>query len=215
MGSDCCTPAGYRWIFSERYAQREAGRYRRRGLDKLSRQMLSVLVKHGVAGASVLEVGGGIGDMQIELLRAGAARATSVELTPSYEVIAGELLRNAGLAEKVTRRVLDFASSGADIEMADVVVLNRVVCCYPDMPRLTAEAASHARRILVLSFPADRWYVRFALAFGNLALRVLRRGFEVFVHPPDGIVAVAREHGLEPIYNRAGPFWQMAFFERS
>ena len=212
--SDCCTPAGYRWIFSERYAQMEARRYRRRGLDRLSRRILELVVHRGVAAASVLEVGGGIGDLQIELLRAGAARATSGERTPTFEVVAGELLRNAGLAGRVNRRVLDFAAAGESVEDADLVVLNRVVCCYPDMPRLAGAAADHARGLLVLSFPANRWYVRFALGFGNLVLRLLRRGFQVFMHPPDGIARVAEQHGLRPCFNRTGPIWQIAAFER-
>lgn len=212
--SDCYTPDGYRWVFSERSAKAQARRYRRRGLDAISRRILELLSKRGLGGASVLEIGGGIGAMQIELLRLGASRATSLELTPTYEVVAGELLRNAGLAGRVTRRVLDFAAAGGEVEAADVVLLNRVVCCYPDMPRLTGAAAEHTRRVLVLSFPANRWYVRLALGFGNLLLRALRRGFHIFVHPPEGIVKVAEQHGLRPFFNRAGPFWQVTAFER-
>ena len=98
----------------------------------------------------MLEVGGGIGAIEIELLRAGVTRAMNVELTPTYEEAAGELLRESGLADRVERRVLDFVETGADVEAADFVVLNRVICCYPDMPRLTAAAAKRVRRTLVL-----------------------------------------------------------------
>ncbi len=75
-------------------------------------------------------MGGGIGAIEIELLKAGMAHAVIVELTPTYETAAGELLREAGLADRVERLVMDFTEAGTEIETADVVVMNRVICCY-------------------------------------------------------------------------------------
>src|SRR5437588_3037836 len=142
MGS-CCSPKGYRWVFSERSARAEARRYRRRGLDATSKRIVEYLTTEGVEGLSVLEVGGGIGAIQIELLKAGAARAVSVELTPTYEAVARSLLQEHGLEDRVERRVTDFAEDGAAVEPADIVVMNRVICCYPDMPKLAGAAADH------------------------------------------------------------------------
>ena len=87
--SDCCTPKGYRTIFSEKSARSEAKRYRSKGLDKVSRRIVELVKERGVKGLTVLEVGGGIGAIEIELLKAGATRATNVELTPTYEEAAG------------------------------------------------------------------------------------------------------------------------------
>jgi hypothetical protein len=98
--SDCCTPKGYRTIFSEKSAHSEAKRYRRKGLDKLSRRIAELVKERGVEGRTILEVGGGIGAIEIELLKAGAARATNVELTPTYEDAAIELLRESGLEDR-------------------------------------------------------------------------------------------------------------------
>src|ERR1700716_3951821 len=111
--SDCCTPKGYRQLFSERNARAEARRYRRRGLDAISRRITNLIKEHGVEGRTLLEVGGGIGAIEIELLKAGFARAVSVELTPTYETSAAELLHEAGLADRVERRVMDFTEAGA------------------------------------------------------------------------------------------------------
>src|SRR5438132_12679036 len=158
--TDCCTPKGYRWVFSERSARAEAKRYRRKGLDATSRRIFDFVKKQGVEGRTVLEVGGGIGAIQIELLKAGAARAVSVELTPTYEEEATALLREVGLEERVERRIMDFAAAGAAVERADIVIMNRVICCYPDMPRLAGTAADHTREVLVVSFPKERWWTR-------------------------------------------------------
>ena len=133
---DCCSPKGYQWVFSERSARGEARRYRRKGLDGTSRRIVDFLKAQGVEGRTVLEVGGGIGALQLELLKAGASRALSIELTPTYEDVAAGLLREAGLTDRVERRVMDFAEAASQIDGADIVVLNRVICCYPDMPKL-------------------------------------------------------------------------------
>src|SRR5258708_33905435 len=102
--SDCCTPSGYRWIFSRKSAESQARRYRRKGLDATSGRLFDVLRRRDLQGLTLLEVGGGIGDLQIELLKAGGARAVSIELTPPYEEPAAALGRGAGTGDPVERR---------------------------------------------------------------------------------------------------------------
>jgi magnesium-protoporphyrin O-methyltransferase len=213
--SDCCSPKGYRWVFSEKEARREAKRYRRKGLDATSRQIVEFLKSQGVAGRTVLEVGGGIGAIQIELLKAGATRATSIELTPTYEEVAAELLREAGLEDRVERHVMDFAEAAATVSPADIVVLNRVICCYYDMPKLAGAAADHAREVLALSFPREGWWMRAGIAFMDLVLRAMRREFQAFYHPPKKILATCEQHGLKTVVNRPGIAWTVAAFRRA
>jgi magnesium-protoporphyrin O-methyltransferase len=213
--SDCCTPGGYRQIFSERSAEAAAKRYRRRGLDLASRRIVDLLKRRGVEGATVLEVGGGIGAIQIELLKAGAARAVSVELTPTYEDAANRLLNELGLADRVERKVADFAEESLAVESADIVVMNRVICCYPDMPKLAGAAADHAGRVLVMSFPRQAPWNQVALTVANLLLRITRRQFHIFLHPPRRILATAESRGLRRVSDRPGLVWQVAAFERA
>jgi len=213
--SDCCSPKGYRWVFSERSARAEAKRYRRKGLDSTSRRIVDFLVAHGVKDRTVLEVGGGIGAIQIELLKAGASRTTSVELTPTYEEVAQGLLEDAGLADRVDRKLLDFAQDAGQVAPADVVIMNRVICCYPDMPRLAGAAAGHTRQVLVISYPKYTWWTRIGLGLSNVALQLLRREFHIFVHRPDRIIATTREQGLEPVLDQGGVLWTVAALRRS
>jgi len=213
--SDCCSPKGYRWIFSERNARADAQRYRRKGLDPTSRRIVEYLKQRGVEGRTLLEVGGGVGAIQIELLKAGVTRAVSVELTPTYEPAALELLREAGLENRVERKVMDFARSAGVFEVADIVIMNRVICCYPDMLELAGAAAEHTGEVLVMSFPKAAWWTRTILALGNLALRVTKRQFQVFVHPPDQILAEAERHGLQSALEMPGIFWQIAAVQRA
>ena len=213
--SECCSPKGYRWVFSERSARSDARKYRRKGLDGTSRRIVDFLKSQGVEGRTLLEVGGGIGAIQIELLKAGATRAVSIELTPTYEEVASGLLSEAGLSDRVERKVMDFAQAASQVEGADVVIMNRVLCCYPDMPRLAGAAADHARQLLVLSYPTGAWWMRVGLGISNFLLWLFRREFHVFVHPPDDIIATTKQHGLDPVLDHHGAVWTVAALSRS
>src|ERR671926_1294327 len=211
----CCTPAGYRKVFGERTARRDARKYRRRGLDRAGRHVVGFLTGRGVEGDSVLEVGGGVGAIQLELLKAGAERAVDVELSPEYEPVAAELLREARLEGRVERRLGDFVLERETFEPADDVVLHRVVCCYPDPDALVGTAAERARRRLLLTFPPDTALFRAGSAVFNAFLALTRTEFRTFVHPAEAILAPARARGLEPALDTRTRMWRNVGFERA
>jgi len=197
-------------MFNPRFAKRMAARYRKRGLDKTSRRMVELLSQADLQDATVLEIGGGVGEIQLELLRGGAASATNLELSPAYDAEAACLLAEAGLANRVQRRLVDIAADSTAVEPADIVVLHRVVCCYPDYATLLGVAADHTRRQLVFSHPPRNPLSRAVVATQNLLLRLSGREFRVFAHPPAAMLAVLAEHGLHPSAAYRGPVWQVA-----
>jgi magnesium-protoporphyrin O-methyltransferase len=196
-------------------AQRDARAYRRKGLTGPAARIRDLLRRHGLEGSTVLEVGGGVGALHLELLKAGAATATNVELSPAYEPYAAGLAREAGLEARVQRRLLDFAREAEGLAPADLVVLNKVVCCYPDYESLVGAAADRTRRLLVMSFPRDSWWTRTGISAVNLLQRLRRNPFRAYVHPPAEIVAAAGKHGLRPVLEERGPIWQLAAVERT
>ena len=212
---NCCSARGCDEFFTERVARRDAARYRRSGIDGSAQRVVDFVREHGVEGGSVLEVGGGVGAIQLELLKAGAARAENVELSPAYEPYAAELIQADGVEGRVERHLLDFAVQGDDVQPADVVVLHKVVCCYPDYEALVGAAALHAKRQLVLTFPRESWWMKLGLGVANLIERARRRTFRVYVHPPAAMLAVARSHGLEPIASHRGRLWEFCGLERT
>jgi 16S rRNA G966 N2-methylase RsmD len=175
--------------------------------------MVEFLEERGIEGATVLEVGGGVGEIHIELLKRGAARAVNLELSPAYEAEATSLLREAGLEQRAERRLHDIAVDPEGVDVADVVVLHRVVCCYPDYERLLGAAAEHTRRLLVFSYPPRNVVSRLLIAVQNLVFRLLRREFRAFAHPPSAMLAVLEERGLRRTFAHHPLVWQVAGLE--
>ena len=211
----CCGADAYAKLFDEKNAKKDLRRYLKSGLDATGRRIVDAIINRGVVGTTILEVGGGIGAIQVELLRAGALRATNVEIVDTYESAAGHLLATVGLAARVDRKVLDFAESGPEIAGADVVVLHRVICCYPDMEALVRAATTHAGRLLALSFPPDRWWWRIGARLATAWFQIRGCGFRIYTHDPRRILAAAASAGFRPVLEHRGLTWQVAVLERS
>jgi hypothetical protein len=201
-------------MFGPRIARRSLERYRRRGLDDLEARMLATIPAGEVAGASVLEIGGGIGAIQAELLSKGAERGDVVELVDAYEPFARELANEKGLGGRSTFRIADVLENPAAVDPAGIVVLSRVVCCSPDGVALTAVAARLTRRTLVLSFPRDRLLVRLGIRLVNVWQRMLGRSFRVFLHRPSALLDAARSEGLGLAIHDQGRLWEFAVLQR-
>jgi 2-polyprenyl-3-methyl-5-hydroxy-6-metoxy-1,4-benzoquinol methylase len=216
-------------------ARSEIEHFRKKGPDKRDHMLAALVAARGVQGATVLEVGGGIGAIQIELLRAGAARTVDVDISEGYVAGARELAQSLSFGDVTEQRVLDFAHESGSLEPADVVVLNRVVCCYPDMPALVKPAAQHARRLLALTFPREAWWMKAGACVMNFGLWLFRKDFRFFVHPHEAIIALVTAGGsfqdsrtavgtagsrvpaggLRPVVDRFSGVWRMMVFERS
>ena len=213
MTSCCCQ--GVDEMFGEKTAEHDLRRYRKRGPSKSTRVLVEALKREGIEHATVLDIGGGIGAIQHELLEAGAERATSVEASVAYVRAAREEAERRGHTDRITHREGDFVALADLVEPADVVTLDRVICCYPDMEALVSRSADRAGRLYGLVYPRGTWWVAFGFRCMNLIMRVARRAFRVHLHPTNAVDAVALKHGLTPkLATRAGPVWQVALYTR-
>ncbi|HKZ70841.1 MAG TPA: methyltransferase domain-containing protein [Anaerolineales bacterium] len=212
---DCCIHTqDINAHFDERKARSEVSQYLKKGPASHARALLEAVNAHDVKDASVLEVGGGFGGLQIELLKRGAAYTTNIEVSTAYLTAAQALAGQLGLADRVTYRRADFVCEADSIPAADIVFMHRVVCCYPDMPRLVSAAAGHARRILALSFPRNEWYVRLYIEAQALWMKMKGSSFRNYVHSPEAIFRVAADAGLKPAHQSFSGTWQIVVFER-
>lgn len=148
--------------FSSRDAAADLKRYRERGPDGTTQALIDAIVGQGIAGATVIDIGAGVGAIQLALLDAGAAHATSVDATEAYVAVAREEAERRGVGDRLDARFGLFEAVAAEIEPADVVTLDRVVCCDPDLPGLLERVTERARRMVGLVYPRETWWNRVA-----------------------------------------------------
>jgi magnesium-protoporphyrin O-methyltransferase len=211
----CCRAGACEQVFKPRGARRSLARYRSKGLDGLDRRVLASASRGGIEGAEVLEIGGGLGVIQAELLEAGATRGQVVEVASSWEPYAAELAREKGVDERFAFRIADVIGDPDAVEPADVVVLNRVVCCSPDGIELTRSAARLTRRTLVLSFPRNVLWFRAGTWVLNAVYWLRRCSYRVFLHPRASLVAAARSQGLDLADEGRTVGWEFVTFQRA
>ena len=81
---DCCQCKGIETVFNEREARGKLKAYRKNGPAKTTRMLIEALEKQGVEGMTLLDIGGGVGAIQQELLRDGVERATAVDASSAW-----------------------------------------------------------------------------------------------------------------------------------
>jgi magnesium-protoporphyrin O-methyltransferase len=199
--------------FGPSVAEDDLARYHRRGPDDTTRLLLDQ-VRSRAAGASLLDIGGGIGVIAHELLGTGAAQAIVVEAADAYRVAAESEAERRGTRARLSVLTGDFVDLSDHVAPADVVTLDRVVCCYPDAEALLSRAADRTRAALALSYPRDRWYVRLVIGLQNLMRRLAGQAFRTFVHSPDRMSATLARGGLRCVARQGTMVWQVETWTR-
>ncbi len=212
----CCHGDEYNTLFTSKGAKRALSRFRRRGLRGTHEEVASLLRSLAPRDGSLLEVGGGIGQIPVALLEEGViAAAVNVELSAEWEDAARDLIEERGVGDQFTRLVGDFVDVAPELSRVDVVVLHRVVCCYPDWRALISAAGSVAGRVVAVTLPSNRWWTRLGIATGNLYLRVRGMSFRGYLHSSDSILALLRSLGFAPVHDSAGFSWRTIVVARA
>ena len=202
-------------FYDEKFAASDLRTYRAKGPAPWTRTLIDALKAEGVEGATLLDIGGGIGTIEHELLDAGVASATSVEASAAYLDAAREEGIRRGHDGRVTYVHGDFVDLAGSVPPADIVTLDRVINVYPDWERLVGLSARRAQRLYGLVYPRNKGSVRFVISAMNLVLRLLRKPVRASVHPADAIDRIARENGLSHLFRRnVGQLWQVVVYRR-
>jgi 2-polyprenyl-3-methyl-5-hydroxy-6-metoxy-1,4-benzoquinol methylase len=210
----CCQLEGYDDVFNEKRASKDLKRYRKKGPDKTTRLLLDALKADGVAGQTLLDIGGGIGVAHHELLAAGARSAVHIDAAEASLRIASEEVERRGHFGRVQFLRGDFVALAADIQPADVVIVDRVICCYADMAQLVTTSVDRTRRLYGAVFPRETRFVKVVAAWTNLLFRIRGNAFRFYVHAPHEIDRVIRRAGLSPRSVRDTLMWRVAVYER-
>jgi magnesium-protoporphyrin O-methyltransferase len=211
---DCCDPDVYDREFDAGHAEQRLRDFQRHGPRGSTRRLIDGLASGGVEGLTVLDIGAGVGAVHQTLLAVGASTATDVDASAPYLAVAREEAERRGTADRVTYLRGDAVRLAPELPEADLVALDRVVCCYPDMDALVRVAADHARRRLGIVLPRDVALIRAAIAIANRWNALVGNPFRAYVHRTDAVLAIATSGGLELVDLYRGGFWQTLVFER-
>jgi len=211
---NCCQCQGIEEVFSQQYVTKELSRYRRTGPPKTTRMLVEAIKEAGVDGLTLLDIGGGVGAIQHELLDAGVQGATNVDASIAYIHAARAEAQRRGYTERVSHRYGDFVDLAEEIAPADIVTLDRVICCYHDMEKLVSLSAGRADKLYGLVYPRDTWWVKFGLAVGNLFSRLQRSPYRAFAHPTQAVEALVSSLGLKRTSHRQTFVWQVVVYTR-
>jgi magnesium-protoporphyrin O-methyltransferase len=201
--------------FDGRVAAHQLEQYRRKGASRSTRQLLRAIQDAGIAGSTVIDVGGGVGAIAMELLDAGAARAIIVEASAAYLHVAHEETSRRQLGDRVDFLHGDFVALAHEVSVADVVTLDKVVCCYPDMKPLLERSTDRASRLYGIVYPRDAWWVRLMTAAENFLRRMKRSAFRVYVFDNTAIDVAIRSAGFHRLQEERGLVWITAVYQRS
>jgi len=212
MPCNCCEITDS--AFSEAEAKAELRNYRKRGPINQTKLILKAIRSLNLRNAELLDIGGGIGMIHHELLEDVADRATHVDASSAYLKEAKAEAARRGHEGRVRFIHADFTDVASDLPKADIVTLDRVVCCYPDFRRLLKAAADHSRRALAFTYPRETWYLRIGLRVINFFQGLGRDPFRVFLHPVAEMDVLLKREGFERISLRRLFVWEMALYQR-
>jgi len=213
---DCCDfeeAAGRQ--FTEQLARRELARYRTKGPGKTARLLCETATAAGPIDGTLLEIGIGIGALTFALLERAITRAIAVDASAAYLAAASEEAARRGLSDAIQFVHGDFLTIASRIPSATIVVLDRVVCCYPTWEPLVGEALQRADRYFAFSYPRDVWYVRAGNGVMNLGRQIKGRSFRTFVHPPSTMEEVIQRAGFSTMARRRTMMWHIDVYVRS
>ncbi len=208
----CCQRQVIDDRFDQDFVLKKVQQYHRSGLKKETKILVEALKSEGIAGLTLLDVGGGLGAIAHELIRAGVRQTVSVEASQAFIDAAQTEAARQGFADKMTFLHGDLVELAPQVSKADVVTLDKVVCCYRDMESLVRVSVEKAQKFYGLVYPRDDWWVKAGIGFENLFERLKSSDFRVYVHPTQEVDRFIREQGLRQRFRRALIDWQIIMY---
>lgn len=202
-------------LFGPEKARADLKNYRRKGATGATRTLIDALAQDGVSDVTVLDIGGGVGAILHELLARGAMHGTQVDASPAYLEASREEGERRGHLDRLRFVSGDAVELGPLLMSADIVTLDKVLCCYPDMRALVHATAPLATRYYGLVYPRDTWWARIGLPLANVYLSLTKRCFRTYLHSPAEIDAAVRDEGLERRSVQRHFVWEVAIYVKT
>lgn len=212
---DCCHCQGIEAHFDHQKAAKKIKLHREAGLRETTSMLIDAIKAYGVHDMTLLDIGGGVGAIQYELLNAGVRHVTNVEASTGYIDVAKAEAERLGLADRVTYCHGNFVELAPQIAATDIVTLDRVICCYPDMPAMVNLSATRARKLYGVVYPRTTWRSKIWFITDNIGYWWQGNPFRIFLHATKAVDAAVRRNGFTPCFNHETAMWQVVLYERT
>ena len=214
MSNCCCGPgSAIDKHFDVTIAERDLQKYSTKGPNSTTRRLRDQVLKNGV-GDSVLDIGSGIGAVSFEFLAAGYSRSVALDISIAYTITARDEAQRRGVGDRITVLQGDFTQPTLSIPLVDTVVLDRVVCCYPEYRPLLERALHHSLRLFAFSYPRDRWYIRTIMAIENIKRRSQHDTFRTVVHSAQAMEDLIGSQGFQRVGRSGSIAWVVDVYRR-
>jgi len=213
--SACCPHARSASRFFSFFAGRYRKRFGKKGFEPSQKQLLEGLDRIGYRGTTVLEIGCGVGHLHQTLLEQGANSAVGIDLAPSMLDEARDWAGERNLSERTRYIEGDFMLVDDQVDQADISLLDKVVCCYPDARGLVEKSLAKTGHAMALTYPRDRWFVRLGVSAIAGVLWLARSDFRSYVHDPVQIERWIKTSGLEKRFEGTTPAWLTQVYVRT
>ena len=200
--------------FNQKLAERELQKYRKKGPGKPTGILLEAIQAAGVKGLTLLDIGGGVGAIQSQLFKSGLSQATEVEGSSAYLEAAKKEAERQGYLDEVNFIQGDFVEMVKEIPSADIVTLDKVICCYPDLRTLVGLSSQKAGKIYGVIYPVDTWWMKFGVRIPNFFFKIKHNPFRLYIHPTQAIEALIRKSGLKRKFYCKLFMWHVAVYQR-
>ncbi|MEJ2094596.1 MAG: hypothetical protein P8X93_05375 [Gammaproteobacteria bacterium] len=200
--------------FDQKVVTKKLRQYHLKGPNRESKILINALKSFDINGYSLLDIGGGIGSIDIELLKAGVISATNVEASSAYLKEAETEATKQGYTDQISLIQGDFVSVENQIKPAEIVTLDKVICCYDDMVSLVKASVEKAKNLYGVIYPRDTWWIKIVVGIENFIQRIKGTSFRVFVHPTIQVDRIVRENGMKRVFYRKLIDWQIVVYAR-
>jgi magnesium-protoporphyrin O-methyltransferase len=214
MPMSCSQCAGIELNFNSKVATKDLLKYRKEGPTKVTQSLIDALLSEGVSEMTLLDIGGGIGAVQHELLKAGVSDCINVEASQAYIEAAKEEAERQGHAERIEHLYGDFVELAEDIPQCDIVTLDGVICCYHDAQGLVEKSIALAKRVYGVIYPHNKWWAKVMGTLDNVKHRLKRSPFRFFVHPTEVVEEIVHNNGFERVFYQEKSMWQIVVYRR-
>ena len=209
---DCCQNNRE---FDAKRAQKRLKDYRKNGPGPSTRVLIGLLQQCDVKGFDLLDIGSGVGSLHLELLDYGLSAVVSVEASRAYQEASQQEAENQGKDHLVKYHYADFVAAAAQFESADIVTLDKVICCYPIMSELVSKSLAKARNLYCVILPRDTWWVKLVQSTGELAKRTWGNSFRTYVHSISDFQDIVTRAGFELRHLKYQREWMIAVYRKT